>query len=869
MKVFISPFFRGEDKGDGGIRRVWESQVKGLPKFGIELVDNEESADVVAIHAGADVRTLKPIVAHCHGLYWSEYKWDRWAHALNKDVINVMNKATIVTAVSEWVANSIRRGMMIPAEVIYHSIDCSEWQPGTNGGYILWNKTRVDEVCDPSVVNDLANILKSAKFISTFGNKTNNVQVTGKLPFNQAKDYIRNADIYLCSARETFGIGTLEALACGVPILGWKWGGQAEFIENGKHGWLSIPGDMQDLVKGYEYICLHRNEISKNCIELAREFTLDRACAKYSEIYKKAYEEEHPPVKVSVVIPVYNLGEMALDAIKSVKDQKFKDYEIVLVNDASTDNSREILEPLCKSDSNIHLINNENNQYLAGALNTGIESAKGKYIIPLDADNMLGENALEVLSGELDKDPTIGVAYGSMEVIEPDGKRFISGWPTQFNFRHQLTHHNQCPSTSMYRKRIWKRVGGYRTRCRTAEDADFWCRVSSYGGNPKKVTDAVTLIYRNRHDSMSHKESDWAWNDWYIWSKRLEFTPYVSSALYGLTILVNSYDPAKISVVIPCGPSHSKYLPDSIDSIITQSFTKTEVIVVNDSQDTLKVPSFVKVFNTDKVGSGPAISRNIGIRNSKAPLIFLLDADDYLQPSALEDLYESMTASNEYIYSDWIIQESKEIKYAPEYDCDDILRRLPHTISCLFPRKAWIDVGGFDENLGSWEDWDFILALNDKGYCGVRVPEALLQYRMSSGTIREKIYQDRENAKLVLLEKWADYFSGGKKFMACGGCGKRRSSTSRVVSGINVSKAATAVNTGSNTAILIEFTKVGAGATSYRGKSGTIYRFGSDSEHRIRYVFKDDVPGLLALRDFRVVNTEINNVLEAKGPPQR
>lgn len=868
MKVFISPFFRGEDKGDGGIRRVVEAQNKYLPKYGIDLVDTEEKADVVCIHAGADVRTLKPIVACCHGLYWSDYNWDRWAHKLNEEVIKVMNKAVIVTAVSEWVANSIRRGCYIPAEVVYHGIDTQEWTPGNNSNYILWNKTRVDEVCDPTIVNDLANILKGTQFISTYGKETPNVRITGKLPFSQSKEYIRNAGIYLCTARETFGIGTLEALACGVPILGWNWGGQSEFIETGKHGWLAIPGDKEGLIEGYEYIVKNREEISKNCIELAKTFTWDKAAQQYAEIFRRAYNEENTQVKVSVVIPCYNLGELAKEAVKSVETQKFDNYEIVLVNDASTDNSRATLEALCKANPKIKLINNESNQYLAGALNTGIKAARGKYIIPLDADNMLGENALTILSDALDKNPDIHVAYGSMEVIEPDGKRFISGWPTQFNFRHQITHHNQCPSTSMYRRRIWERVGGYRTRCRTAEDADFWCRVSSAGGNPRKVTDAITLIYRNRHDSMSHVETDWKWNDWYIWSRQPEYTPYIVNAIYGPRVIVNSYDPPKVSIIIPCGPGHAKYLPDTIDSIITQSFTKTEVIVVNDSDEDIDVPSFVKVYKTKKSSSGPAIARNLGIANSRAPLFFLLDADDYLQPTSIESLYEALLNSKHYVYSDWIVQETKEIKRAPEYDCSDVLKRLPHTVSCLYPKQAWLDVKGFDESLNAWEDWDFIISINSKGYCGLRVDKPLLQYRMHSGTLREKNYEARETGKEIIKSKWYDYIVGGKKLMACGGCRKRGTSNTTDSSQNRVNIQGQSI-TSTSDVVLVEFTRETTGATTFKGASGTIYRFGSDPGHRIKYVYKVDLPGLLALKGFKLASEGADNVLEAKGPPQR
>ena len=170
-----------------------------------------------------------------------------------------------------------------------------------------------------------------------------------------------------------------------------------------------------------------------------------------------------------------------------------------MVNDISHEKRKEVAESFAANDPRIRVINNTENLYLAGALNTGACASKGDYIIPVDADNMLGvPDTLQVLSYALDNDRDIDIAYGSMEVINPDNTRFVSTWPpSTFSLQAQLSHRNQITSTAMYRKRAWQRVGGYRRRCRTAEDADFWCRMTSFGAHAKKVTYAVCLVYRN------------------------------------------------------------------------------------------------------------------------------------------------------------------------------------------------------------------------------------------------------------------------------------------------------------------------------------------------------------------------------------
>src|SRR6185436_15501191 len=112
LKVYIYPSFTG--KPVGGIPRVVEAQVKHLPKFGIEIVEHEDDADVIVCHTNippAFVKRFprKPIVLISHGMYWAEYQWDKWALKSNEDQMESIRVADAVITCSEWVANAIRR----------------------------------------------------------------------------------------------------------------------------------------------------------------------------------------------------------------------------------------------------------------------------------------------------------------------------------------------------------------------------------------------------------------------------------------------------------------------------------------------------------------------------------------------------------------------------------------------------------------------------------------------------------------------------------------------------------------------------------------------------------------------------------------
>lgn len=101
--------------------------------------------------------------------------------------------------------------------------------------------------------------------------------------------------------------------------------------------------------------------------------------------------------RVSVIIPVYNAGEYLKRTLESILNQTFKDFEVICINDCSTDNSLEILEEFAEKDNRIRIINNEKNLGAALTRNVGIDNAQGTYIYFLDADDYTDEKYLECM----------------------------------------------------------------------------------------------------------------------------------------------------------------------------------------------------------------------------------------------------------------------------------------------------------------------------------------------------------------------------------------------------------------------------------------------------------------------------------------
>jgi glycosyltransferase involved in cell wall biosynthesis len=864
VRVAVSPFFDKADAGDGGIRRVVEAQHKWLPEFGVELVSDPQQADIFACHAltpqGPWSTARSPlVVSHNHGLYWSEYPWASWATDVNLDVVESLDRADAMTAPSAWVANILKRGWLKEVPVLYHGVEIEDWPLQESQGYVLWNKTRVDAVCDAEAVSTLARLAPHVPFVSTFAaDGLANMSIIPTSSWQDHKAYVQHAGVYLCTTRETFGIGTIEAMAAGVPILGWDWGGQHEIVKHGETGWLCRPGDYEGLLAGLDWCLTNRARLSKAaraCV--VGSFTWHDAIERYATLYAKllSSRQDHTgngAPRATIVIPCYKLERFLDEAVASAV--ALPNVEVLVVDDCSPGDASGVNASDVAEKHGARYLKTPENLYLAGALNWAIEQAKSDIIIPLDADNYFGPAADELIKA-LERDRTIDIAYGKMKVLVYDenevlGREYISAWPHDFQFPMQIQGHNQIPSTAAFRKDVWQRVGGYRTRCKTADDADFWCRASSYGGRPAMVTQGITLVYRDLLTSMSHTVEAWAFQDWYTWSKKSALTPMGAALRRGERakhMKLPTHEPCLVSIIIPVGPGHDKYLPDAIDSVLSQTDTRWELIIVNDSGKPLSwMPPCASYLQTARIGSGPAVARNLGLAKARGHAFLFLDADDYLQPNAIEWLWEVYKAKDgkHFVYGDFIDQPNGTVEKMPDYTNDMFLRKSPIPVTFLGP--MWAVKAGlrFDEEMKAWEDWDFFLRMCEQGICGTHLTVPTFNYRTTIGTRRESMYEQREVLKEEIWNRWGEYVKGDK-VMPCSSCGQ----STWVVSPPAMNQAdpaalkAALVN---GEFLPIEYVGPQEGTHSYKGpKTGTDYRFGHSAGHKVKYVQKDDAKAFM------------------------
>ena len=173
--------------------------------------------------------------------------------------------------------------------------------------------------------------------------------------------------------------------------------------------------------------------------------------------------------KISVIVPVYNTAAYLSDCLNSLLMQTFKDIEIICINDGSTDNSLQILETYASQDKRIRIINRKNEGVVA-ARNLGVKAAKSDLIFPLDSDDIIAPNALEILYKHL-KAGDGDIITCRVFLFGNSSGELILPLPTKRN----MAIDNCLVSAALLRKTDFITCGGYSNDCKIAlEDYDLW-----------------------------------------------------------------------------------------------------------------------------------------------------------------------------------------------------------------------------------------------------------------------------------------------------------------------------------------------------------------------------------------------------------
>jgi len=201
--------------------------------------------------------------------------------------------------------------------------------------------------------------------------------------------------------------------------------------------------------------------------------------------------------KVSVIIPCYNLGQYLDEAVESVLAQTFQDFEIIIVNDGSTDEfTNKLLANYNKPKTKV--LTTEN-QGLPSARNNGIKISGGEYICCLDADDKYHPEFLAKTAAVLDNEikHKLGFVTTWVQIFDES----TAFWETSSFNPTRLAVENIVHVASLFRRECWEKKGGYSTNLSGYQDWDFWIAVAAMGYEWVCI-DEILFYYRVRSHSM-------------------------------------------------------------------------------------------------------------------------------------------------------------------------------------------------------------------------------------------------------------------------------------------------------------------------------------------------------------------------------
>ncbi|MCH7408646.1 glycosyltransferase [Belliella sp. DSM 111904] len=201
---------------------------------------------------------------------------------------------------------------------------------------------------------------------------------------------------------------------------------------------------------------------------------------------------------ISIIIPCYNTGQYLEDALESVFNCNFQDYEIIIVNDGSDDNQTNQILGLIKH-KKIKIITQEN-KGLSSARNLGVRNSNGEFVLFLDSDNKILDGYFEQAIKFFKEDSTVGVVYSIPEFF---GSTNTPRFQTKaYNFDALLAG-NFIDACSFVRRIAFDSVGGFdeNKNLRISEDWDLWIRLGISGWKFQFINEYL-FKYRIREDSM-------------------------------------------------------------------------------------------------------------------------------------------------------------------------------------------------------------------------------------------------------------------------------------------------------------------------------------------------------------------------------
>jgi len=473
---------------------------------------------------------------------------------------------------------------------------------------------------------------------------------------------------------------------------------------------------------------------------------------------------------ISVIMAAHNAGPYLDQAIQSVLKQTHQNFELLVIDDASTDNTRDILGQYC--DPRIRIIENSRKIGPAGARNKALAVTTGKYIAVMDADDISLPHRFEAEIEYLEQNPEVALVGSSYyEINDTDQvQRIVNVLTDSHAIKDQLLQQNWFGhSTVLIRKDALAALGGYDEIYRYSHDYDLFLRMSE---KFKLANIEEPLVcWRSHPCSIS---SD----------KGTEQKNYAMRAVAAAKERrKNTQCPDENPLVSIIVPTYKRpdMLMNALKSIFGQTYQYYEVIVINDGGSDVR--QLFEGLNNDKIrclqhdtNRGLPAARNTGIKAARGKYVAYLDDDDLFYPDHLETLVNFLESTEYQVaYTDAhrsyqemrngkYVTIKKEVPYSFEFDYERILKENFIPVLCVMHRRSCLDtVGLFDETLQSLEDWDLWMRMSRIfQFAHIPLVTCSVSWRQDGSTMTSGQQQKMKEANAIVVERGKEYHCAGR-----------------------------------------------------------------------------------------------------------
>lgn len=476
--------------------------------------------------------------------------------------------------------------------------------------------------------------------------------------------------------------------------------------------------------------------------------------------------------KVSVIVTSFNYGQFLDDCLRSIRKQTFADYELIVVDDGSTDNTSEVAAHYNPT----RLLRWPVRMGVVHANNTAIAASKGQYICLINADDTISPDYIELCAKALDENPKAGIAY-------TDFWHFGNGLDNgvlfpEYSFE-KMQSWNFMLGSAMFRRQAFDEVGGFSPIMNTGmEDYDLWLSICEKGWEGKHVP-GYLYQYRSHGGSRSNtadipRLTCKLWRKHNMHERTKEFKEVVD-----------------VTATISTKGRYNTTLPLAMAAVAMQTYAPKEFILFDDNdnpQDLRQDPTYeniLRMFDYRGIAwktifggkRGQVFNHQIALQLATHPWIWRLDDDNIPEATALEKLVDVVSIDVAAVGG--LIIDPKNARDLPQSASSKIediflgsniqwykqtgLKEVDHLYSSfLFRKKVAKDIGGYSLDLspaGHREETMFTYAMKRAGWVLLVNPESVTwHFQAPQGGIRtytqREYWEHDEQIFLKKLKEW-------------------------------------------------------------------------------------------------------------------